>query len=51
MLYNELKCYLKEKKRKWQVRKRVIGFKKKIQRLEKHKNKMRRKSSFGLPIP
>ncbi len=51
MICNEIKCYLKEKKRKWQVRKRVIGFKKKIQKLEKHKNKMRRKSSLGLPIP
>ncbi len=51
MIYNELRCYFKEKKRKWQVRKRVIGFKKKIQKLEKHKNKMRRKSSLGLPIP
>lgn len=51
MICNEITCYLKEKKRKWQVRKRVIGFKKKIQKLEKHKNKMRRKSSLGLPIP
>lgn len=50
MIYVKLKRFLKEKIRQWQVRKRVIGFKKKILRLEKEKNRMRKRSSLNLTI-
>lgn len=52
-MLKELKLYLnlKQKKRQFIVKKRVIGFKKKILKLQKEKDEMERKSSLGLPIP
>lgn len=50
-MLKKLKLYLKEKKRQLIVKKCVIGFKKKILKLQKEKNEMKRKSSLGLPIP
>ena len=47
-MLKKLKLYLKEKKRQLIVKKRVI---KKILKLQKEKNEMKRKSSLGLPIP
>ena len=44
MFLKEIKKFLKQKKRQYSVRRRVKGFKKKIQRLENHKNKMRKKA-------
>ncbi|HJJ18563.1 MAG TPA: hypothetical protein OIM61_04760 [Clostridiaceae bacterium] len=50
-MVKELKLYLKQKKRQFIVRNRVIGFKKKILKLQKEKDEMKRKSSLNLPIP
>lgn len=47
-MVKELKLYLKQKKRQFIVRNRVIGFKKKILKLQK--DEMKRKSSLNLPI-
>ena len=41
-----LKKYLKEKIVQMKVRRRVINFKKRIIRLQKHKEKMRKNSSL-----
>lgn len=49
-MVKELKLYLKQKKRQFIVRNRVIGFKKKILKLQKGKDEMKRKSSLNLPI-
>lgn len=49
-MVKELKLYLKQKKRQFIVSNRVIGFKKKILKLQKEKDEMKRKSSLNLPI-
>lgn len=49
-MVKELKLYLKQKKRQFIVRNRVIGFKKKILKLQKEKDEMKGKSSLNLPI-
>ena len=49
-MVKELKLYLKQKKRRFIVRNRVISFKKKILKLKKEKDEMKRKSSLNLPI-
>lgn len=41
MIFNEAKIFFRQKKKQWQTRRRVIGFKKRVQRLEKSKRKMR----------
>lgn len=49
-MVKELKLYLKQKKRQFIVRNRVISFKKKILKLKKEKDEMKRESSLNLPI-
>lgn len=49
-MVKELKLYLKQKKKQFIVRNRVIVFKKKILKLQKEKDEMIRKSSLNLPI-
>lgn len=49
-MVKELKLYLKQKKRQFIVRNRVISFKKKILKLKKEKDEMKRKSSLNFPI-
>lgn len=44
----EIKQYLKNKLKQFHTKRRVMAFKKKIQKLEKHKNKMRKKNSLIL---
>lgn len=41
MIFNEVKTFFRQKKKQWQTRKRVNGFKKRIQRLEESRKKMR----------
>jgi len=48
---NDLKLYLKIKKRQRQERKKVMGFIRRIKRAQKHKEKVRKNSSLALPIP
>ena len=46
MFFKKLQVYLKEKRRQFKVRKRVIGFKKKILKLQNQKNELK-KNSFS----
>jgi len=48
---NDLKLYLKIKKRQRQERKKVMGFIRRIKRAQKHKEKVRKNCSLALPIP
>lgn len=49
-MVKKFKDYMRQKRRQWIVRKRVINFKKKILKLQKSKEKMRKKSSLVLSI-
>lgn len=50
MICEKIKIFLRQKRKQLIMQTRVITFKKKIQKIKRHKEKMRRKNSLALSI-